>query len=146
MHFFSPKIDDYKRLKSILQIDELSCENLFLNALIWQDIYFHEFAFYDEKTVVIRLYEGGGYFYLLPIGESYFPALKEIIDMLGPNDHLTGSDGPRLDAFLSRYGNDCDLIPAEENFDYIYKTEELAALSGKKFHQKRNHISAFSRK
>jgi len=146
MDFFKPKIEDYERLKSIIQTDELTCENLFLNALIWQDIYHHEFAFFDDKTVVIRLFEGEGYIYLLPLGESFFPALEAEINMLGEYDRLSASDGRRLDELLGHLGKNIELIPAPENFDYIYNTEELATLTGKKFHQKRNHISAFSRK
>lgn len=30
-----------------------------------------------------------------------------------------------------------------ENFDYLYLRSELAALSGKKFHKKKNHVNAF---
>ncbi len=146
MQFIRPKIEDYPSLKTYLQTDELTCENLFLNALIWQDIYHHEFAWFDEKTLIIRLFEGKGYIYLLPLGKSFLEAVDAIIKMLGEDDRLTASDGPRLEKLREYMGDKIKLIPVEENFDYIYSVEELSSLSGKKFHQKRNHISAFSRK
>ncbi len=146
MHFSKPKIEDYKTYKPFLQIDEFTCENLYLNALIWQDIYHHEFAWFDEKTLVFRLFEGEGYIYSLPLGESFNEALDAIIRLLGENDHLTASDGARLELLSQHLPDGYNLIPAEENFDYIYSVNDLAMLSGKKFHQKRNHISAFTRK
>ncbi len=146
MQFFKPKISDYERLKPFLQTDELTCENLYLNALIWNDVYQYEFAYFDEETIIIRLFENGGFIYLLPLGKSFYDALNAIIKLLGENDHLTASDGKRLEKLKEFLGEKINLIPSEENFDYIYSTEDLAYLQGKKYHQKRNHISAFTRK
>ena len=36
-----------------------------------------------------------------------------------------------------------EIYESREQFDYIYKTETLALLPGRKFHSKRNHISKF---
>ena len=146
MDFFKPTIDDYQKYKHLLQTEEFTCENLFLNMLIWQDIYRYEFALFDDKTLVIRLSEGDRYIYLLPFGESFSQALDKIISSLNNGDRLTASDGYRLEKLKAHLGDNFTLIPVEENFDYIYNVHELAELSGKKFHQKRNHISAFSRK
>ena len=38
------------------------------------------------------------------------------------------------------------VLPMEDNFDYCYNTEELALLSGKKFHKKKNHLNQFLKK
>ncbi len=146
MQFKHPTISDYQRLKPFLFADELTCENLFLNALIWQDIYRHEFAFFDDETLIIRLFEGEGYIYSAPLGKSFNAALEAIENMLHKNDRLVASDGGRLQKMLEYFGDKIALIPVEENFEYIYSTEELSNLSGKRFHQKRNHISAFTRK
>jgi hypothetical protein len=36
-----------------------------------------------------------------------------------------------------------ELIEDRDNFDYLYLRSELATLSGKKFHKKKNHVNAF---
>lgn len=36
-----------------------------------------------------------------------------------------------------------ELVEDRDNFDYLYLRSELATLSGKKFHKKKNHVNAF---
>lgn len=36
-----------------------------------------------------------------------------------------------------------EIIEDRENFDYLYLRSELATLSGKKFHKKKNHVNSF---
>lgn len=36
-----------------------------------------------------------------------------------------------------------EIFPSEDLFDYIYSTEDLIFLKGKRFHQKRNHLNGF---
>lgn len=38
-----------------------------------------------------------------------------------------------------------DIVSDRDNFDYLYLRSELATLSGKRFHKKKNHINAFER-
>lgn len=36
--------------------------------------------------------------------------------------------------------------PYRDGFDYIYNTQDLIALSGRKYHGKRNHIASFQKR
>lgn len=36
-----------------------------------------------------------------------------------------------------------EITPDRDNFDYVYLRTDLATLSGKKFHKKKNHVNAF---
>ncbi len=38
-----------------------------------------------------------------------------------------------------------EIVSDRDNFDYLYLRSELATLSGKRFHKKKNHINAFER-
>ncbi len=40
-------------------------------------------------------------------------------------------------------GAGLDVEPDRDNFDYLYARSDLATLSGKKFHKKKNHVNAF---
>ena len=36
-----------------------------------------------------------------------------------------------------------EILEDRDNYDYLYRRSDLAALSGKKFHKKKNHVNAF---
>lgn len=38
-----------------------------------------------------------------------------------------------------------EITPVRDDYDYIYETEKLISLSGKKYHGKRNHIARFTK-
>lgn len=52
----------------------------------------------------------------------------------------------RLSDFEAIFSDRYNISPAREDFEYIYLADSLKTLSGKTFHSKRNHISAFSKK
>ena len=102
----------------------------------------------DEKTLFFKSRsEDGGYVFSLPYGDIDY-GMSLIFDYCketGIKPNIWTSKGKRLDLFLQKYTN-YEIIPERDNFDYIYKREDLALLAGKKYHSKRNHISAFSKK
>ena len=145
MNFRSLRIEDYSLFKGFSPKNELSCENLFLNVFMWHDIYNYQLALYDNDTLVMRFFDGKKPIYYLPMGKNFF----EATDWIFSNDTdavFFASEGERFDRLVAKYGEKLEIVPIEENFEYIYNSSDLSVLPGKKFHQKRNHISAFSRK
>ena len=69
--------------------------------------------------------------------------LREYSGTMYPN--IWAQEGARFDAFVKKYGEFYNLDESRNEFDYIYKRENITNLSGKKYHSKRNHISAFSK-
>ncbi len=125
------------------EADELSCETAFVNFIIWGKAYSYEFAEFDGG-IIIRFYINGHRVYYLPYGN-----VKKGVDLILSNDEnvmIAAAKGPRFAAFNKEFSSEFAYTPYRDAYEYIYLSENLASLSGKKFHSKRNHIAAFSKK
>ena len=143
MEFKKPMPSDYKFYKKWLYTCENSCEYSYLNACMWQYVWQYEYAIYND-ALVIRLDVDGKKIYNIPLGNIEETVMK--IEEFDSDAAFSSGEGEALAEFLSKFGEKYNLTLMEENNEYIYKREDLANLSGKKYHQKRNHISAFTRK
>ncbi len=123
----------------------LSCETNFVNLIVWQDMYNNMYAIRDDMLFI----KSGGIemeTYRIPFGgnlQKGFEILREHTKKEYPP--LWVQQGDRFIDFKLNYGEYYEFIPDRDAFDYIYLQEDLANLSGKKYHSKRNHISAFSK-
>ena len=123
-----------------------SCETNIVNLLVWQKKYANQYALKDGMLFI----KSGGIeeeTYRIPFG----PDLKKGFELL---QEYTGQEyppmwiqqGERYLDFKLLFGENYEFIPQRDAFDYIYLQSDLANLSGKKYHSKRNHISVFSKK
>ncbi len=123
-----------------------SCESSFLNLVTWAGMYKNMYAVSDGVLFI----KSGGVeeeTYRLPFGgnlQKGFELLREYTKSQFPN--LWVQQGERYIDFKLNYGEYYEFIPQRDAFDYIYLQQDLANLSGKRYHSKRNHISAFSKK
>ncbi|MGI6279114.1 MAG: DUF2156 domain-containing protein [Acutalibacteraceae bacterium] len=125
--------------------DELSCETAFVNLLVWQCTYNNMMAVKDGNLFVKSGPEGKERF-RLPLGGDLEAGLKEIFDYCGgrmPDFWIP--EGKRYFSLPSWFVEKYNFTELRNAFDYIYLQSDLADLPGKKYHSKRNHISAFSR-
>lgn len=149
LEFKSPQLSDYKKFAPFFFCEgELSCEMNFISIYVWKQIYQNEF-YMDDKTLLFRSVteDGQGYVFSLPYGDFDY-GMSLIFDYCkekGVKPNLWASQGKRLNSLLERY-DVYEMIPKRDSFDYIYLREDLAELEGKKYHSKRNHISAFTKK
>ncbi len=130
----------------ITSSEEQNCDLNFANVFCWSDSYHSEVA-EVEDSLVIRFDNSGAKSYMQPVGNG---DKRQIVELL------------RQDAFEQRvplrlYGLSrewCDFLeneyPSEFAFatpralsDYIYRTEDLAQLRGRKYQPKRNHLNHF---
>lgn len=144
---FKPiKIEDVELLKKrLFSPARFSCETNIVNLLVWQEMYDNMYAI-DGDMLFIK---SGGVeeeTYRLPFGDNLEKGIKRLREHTGKqHPPLWVQQGERFIDFKLKFGEEYELIPQRDAFDYIYLQEDLASLKGKKYHSKRNHISAFSK-
>ena len=149
LEFKEPCLADYGKITEFIAPfaeESMSCEITPMTLLIWKNYYHQKIAFYDDMLFV-SLGKNSEIF-LLPFANDMKKAvniLKELTKSQNRPLVFLGAEGVRLDTFNSIFSEEFSQNESREDFEYLYLTEKLKNLSGKKFHSKRNHISAFSK-
>lgn len=128
------------------------CDLNLFNLLSWSIVYDYYWTIYEERLII---YNKSTDFIFKPVGEPF--SLNEILYVSDSfiSSNLSGNfcffDEDYIrnlevqnqnEKSLNKFFN---LIESKDNANYIYFTEKLALLSGRKFHKKRNLISQFMR-
>lgn len=145
MEFKNITVSDVEHLIPFLADErEFTCETTAANLAMWQALYNNQYCIQDGILFLKSAFLGGDIFNL-PYGDikKGMELLREHSGSIYPN--IWAQEGARFDEFVKNYGEFYNLDESRNEFDYIYKRENLANLSGKKYHSKRNHISAFSK-
>ena len=147
--FNTPSIADYSKIVSFLKPfakQSMSCEITPMTLLIWKNYYHQKVAFLDDMMFVSLGKKQD--IYLLPFATDMKKAvnlLREYTRSLNMPLIFLAAEGDRLDAFNDAFCEEFSQTESRDDFEYLYSVEKLKNLSGKKFHSKRNHISAFSK-
>ena len=120
------------------------CEYSFANLYLWgekQNIAFFE----DHAILFLRYGKHTAYLYPLGIGDK-----KEVLDAIladarerGINPVLSGVLPEERETLEALYPGVFTYTAKEGSFDYVYHIDDLAELTGKKYHGKRNHLNRF---
>ena len=146
LDFHPLTMEDMSQIKPLIaQSRDLGCEYTFGNMLCWGQVY-HPQAAYFNGMCTIRYEHRDRLSYSFPLGEGDLQAFVEQMAKdaasQGKPMALHGVTQPHLAqvAFLGA-------APQSDrsDSDYVYLTEDLINLSGKKYHGKRNHISFFQK-
>ncbi len=147
IQFRRPELEDRGLIHSYFRkYPSRSCERTFANALLWSRHYHTKFAEIG-KTLVFKS-EDEGTAFSFPAGEV--EDVRRTIDFLTEYTkeqgipivfyHVTPEQFTQLEAW---YPERFEITYDRDIADYIYESEKLATLSGKKLHAKRNHINKF---
>lgn len=140
------KINEYR---ACYGEDEIGCEANFVSAYLWNSEYKIKVAMFDGTLIKAYFRSDGRLWgYCFPHGKNVVGALKAIFEDAAENNrspYLGYLSRAEREAFEQLYPGKYIFEPSTTTQDYIYLTENLANLPGKKYHAKRNHISKFYR-
>ena len=140
-----PLIDRYLAMNT-----HKSCELSFANIYLWSRFYPTEFAVVEDTVVFRSFVEDNGMSVSFPAGEK--PQIRKALDTLfvyfkdkgcPVRLHLVQEQDFAL--LEQWYPGRFAVVYDRDVADYVYETEKLTTLAGKKLHGKRNHINNFKK-
>lgn len=141
-----PELEDRAQINHYLSYaDTRSCEMTFANTYLWSRHYDVGFTVLEDMLVFGST--AGRVSFTVPVGPG---DLRQVLDILMAYceekgvpfqlHNVTKEDFDRLEAL---YPGEFDISYERDYADYVYETEKLINLSGKKYHSKKNHINKF---
>lgn len=127
-----------------------SYEYLFSSLYMWRKLNNIKYAVIDDVLIIEKNEEGKGTFYAQFFGYKK-DNLTSIIDELikrnlefTDRDYLFGDVGDEFVDDLKKYTDfSIDIVEDIDDSEYIYNTQDLIELKGKKYHSKKNHVNSF---
>ena len=123
----------------------VTSELTFTNLFMWRHHYQFRWCRSGDTLLIIGQIADGPPFGLPPVGKDDLSiAFKQLFDFLGK--HAQRPEIHRVPEQLANsYAGPLPfaVIPDPANNDYVYRTESLIHLSGRKYHRKRNHLKQF---
>ncbi len=148
LNFRRIQIDDKNWISEILKdSSNIGSDNAFGTMFVWSDVYNLEIC--RKDGFLFRRYGKELNAYSFPIGSG---DVKNALDLLfgefynQKGFHLIGLTEHMVHQINKFFPDKFFFVERRDLADYIYKTESLAFLSGKKYHAKRNHVSKFEKK
>ncbi len=148
--FHSPVIEDKEKVDLIRSKSGYEGSFYsFMTMYTWAKEYNTRIAFYKDALLVSGCSETMGHYFLYPIGEY---DLEEVLGIMKAEAEKNNyplkivAEKWQAEELYSRFSDAFEVSDSRDDWDYVYNTEELAFLKGNRYHNKRNHISRFTRK
>ena len=147
--FKRPELEDREIITSYFEKSpSRSCERSFVNVYLWSRHYKVKYAVIMDALVFRNEEPDGSCTFAVPAGEP--DNVKRALDFLMDRSREKGcrfalyNVTPEMFAQLEAwYPGRFEIEYNRDYADYVYETEKLATLAGKKLHGKRNHINKF---
>lgn len=148
IEFKRPELEDKEIISSYFRkYPSRSCERTFVNVYLWSRHYKVKYAII-ENTLVFRSEDEGEFSFAYPAGAAddvkrAIEFLMEYCEEKGQKFSMYNVTPEFFAQFDAWYPGQYEIAYSRDDADYIYESEKLATLSGKKLHAKRNHINKF---
>ena len=117
-------------------------EYTFAGLYLFRATYNYHVGVVDKNTLLIHGTKDHVSFFMLPCGVPDDDAL--LLELFERYDQLKNVPESLLESRRERFERlGLSVVEDRDNFDYLYLRRDLAELTGKKFHKKRNHVNAF---
>lgn len=148
MEFHSPTLADANWVKEAFNAEQTDCcEYCFGNIYMWSQIYQNKIC--NDNGIFVSADFTDTPVFCYPIGKGDKKStINKLIEYAKENNitleffGLTEKDRDELN-FL--FPNQFEITETRDYFDYLYTSESLANLAGRKLASKRNHISYFEK-
>ncbi|MFZ5988664.1 MAG: DUF2156 domain-containing protein [Bacillota bacterium] len=138
--------------KYLLEYKPRASEMNFTNFFMWRNFYKFKFIEISNLLCIISVPDNGEPFAFIPIGmhtpEGFRGTVFRIMDYFFENGWrpvFKRVEEEKVQLFKEYLNFACEVVFDRDSSDYVYLTEELINLKGKKFDGKRNHINKFKK-
>lgn len=143
------ELEDRELLQGYLnQKPYRSCDLVFANIYLWSRKYHTEFAIVEDTLIFCGYQEDGAISITFPIGGQ--EQIKKALDVMlawfetqNREFHMYIVQEKEFELLEAWYPQKFQISYNRDAADYVYETEKLTSLAGKKLHGKRNHINRF---
>lgn len=149
LEFRKPELKDIAAMKTAFEyITHTSCDYTPANIYLWSDVYDTEIAF-DENDLYIKCQFDNDIYFAFPFVKHHIRDAIENMKEYAMEHQLEFKMSiiePKMFEIIERlFPNEYMILYERDSADYIYNTSDLANLSGKKYHGKKNHVNKFKK-
>ena len=148
IEFRYPELEDKEQIQRYYRKDTgRSCENTFANVYLWAKYYQSRYAVIED-TIVFKNEVSQGIAFSFPIGEEAdvrraLECLMQYCEIHDSSFQMYCVTEEQFALLETWWPGQFQIEYDRDAADYVYESEKLATLSGKKLHGKRNHINRF---
>ena len=145
LEFRDIDISDRSWINELLKISDFrGCEYSFANNMAWKRLSNSKICRYKDFYICRSDDEENGFSFTFPAGRGNY---REVIEMLKDYSEKNGfllklwNVSPDTENFIkNELGFNIRTFQTPESYDYVYLSDDLINLKGRKFHSKRNHL------
>ncbi|WP_209512059.1 DUF2156 domain-containing protein [Sedimentibacter acidaminivorans] len=153
INFKGLTLDDKQIINEFVNMNSIeSYEYLFSSLYMWRKLNRVKYAIIDDTLIIEKNEEGKGTFYARPLHYkkenlvNLIEILKKRNEDYTDRDYFFGDVDQDFINDLKEYTDyNIEIIEDVDDFEYVYKTEDLIELRGKKYHGKKNHVNTFEK-